>query len=206
MIDLLQTYFGMAIRNNCTDLQVMARACWAALMHKVAFPDDTRRHKYCPEGKTSWRGWQSHRAESGGAYVPRDSIPVAVLEVIKPIWMQLTDKTLLRKCLRGATQNRNEAWNGMLWGMCPKTKFVGSEVVQLSAALSYMRFNHSSCMYGKVLEEMAMKCGKHTLCALQKIDDRRIHFAEKKATEGSTQFQNTAWILPKYLYIQSMVV
>ena len=48
-----------------------------------------------------------------------DTIPPAVFEAIKPFGVQLTDQALLEKCLRGATQNNNEGWNGMLWGICP---------------------------------------------------------------------------------------
>ena len=56
MIDLLQNYFGKAIRNNTTDLQAMAKAAWAALMHKVAFENEEERHKFCPEGEALWCG------------------------------------------------------------------------------------------------------------------------------------------------------
>ena len=96
--------------------------------------NEEERHKSCPEVEASWCGWPRHKAGAEDQYIPSDSLPVAIFEVLKPIWRQLTDKVLLQKCLRGATQNRNEAWNGMLWGMCPKTSFVGAEVVKLSAA------------------------------------------------------------------------
>ena len=140
----------MAIRSNSGDLQAMAKACWAALFHKVAFPEDSKRHRYCPEGASSWCGWQRKKAGADEDYVPKDNLPIAVYEVLKPIWLQLTDKSLLQRCLRGATQNRNEAWNGMLWAMCPKVKFCGVHVVKLTAALTAMRFNHGSIMYSHV--------------------------------------------------------
>ena len=47
VIDMLQTYFGMAVRSNTTDLQAMAKACWAALMHKVADVNDKNRGRFC---------------------------------------------------------------------------------------------------------------------------------------------------------------
>ena len=120
IIDLLQTYFGMAIRGNTSDLQAMAKACWAALLHKVDFPKPETCHRCCPAGNTSWCDWQRLKPEDRQEeYVPTDSLPLAVYDVVKPIWVQLTDKSLLQRCLCGATQNRNEAWNGMLWGMCP---------------------------------------------------------------------------------------
>ena len=62
LIDMVQTYFGIAIRSNSGNLQAMAKACWAALFHKVAFPEDSKRHRYCPEGASSWCGWQRKKA------------------------------------------------------------------------------------------------------------------------------------------------
>ena len=158
----------------------MARAVWASLMHKVAFEDPAVRHRYRPEGASPWCGWQQGKA-GGDPYVPKDSIPVAVFGVLKPIWMQLTDKSLLSKCVRGATQNRNEAWNGMLWSICPKTKFGGVDVIELHAALTTARFNHGMGVYGAILEEMGIARGTYTACALQFEDDTRLSFAARKA-------------------------
>lgn len=183
MIDLLQTYFGKAIRENTSDLQQMAKACWAALLHKVAFADAARQHRCCPPGITSWCGWRRHKGGAGEPYSPKDSLPVAVFEVLKPIWLQLTDKALLEKCTRGATQNRNEAYNGTLWSLCPKTKFVGAEVVELSAALSCIKFNDGSHAYVKVFEAMGVPPGPYAVSALQRIDATRLRFAQKKASE-----------------------
>ena len=36
LIDMLQTYYGMAIREHSKDLQGMARAIWAGVMHRVS--------------------------------------------------------------------------------------------------------------------------------------------------------------------------
>ena len=150
----------MAIRGNTSDLQAMAKACWAALLHKVDFPKPETRHRCCPAGNTSWCDWQRLKAENQQEeYVPTDSLPLAVYDVVKPIWVQLTDKSLLQGCLCGATQNRNEAWNGMLWGMCPKSKFASTEVVQICAALTCIRLNHGSSVYGDVLEELGIPGG-----------------------------------------------
>ena len=137
IIDLLQTYFGMAIRGNTSDQQATAKAYWAALLHKLDFPKPETHHRCCPAGNTSYCDWQRLKTEDREEeYVPKDSLPLAVHGTVKPIWLQLTDKSLLQRCLRGATQNRNEAWNGMLWGMCRKSKFASTEAVQICAALT----------------------------------------------------------------------
>ena len=157
VIDMLQTYFGMAVRSNTTDLQAMAKACWAALMHKVTDANDKNRHWFCPPGPDSWCGYQQWKAGAvEEEYVPKDSIAFAIFEELKPIWQSLTDKKLLQKCLRGATQNRNKSFNGMLWSICPKTKFFGTSTVKLSAALMCCKFNHGTIMFDHILQEMSV--------------------------------------------------
>lgn len=180
-IDMLQTYFGMAIRANGGDLQAMAKACWAALLHKVAL-SPRQRHRFCPLGVESWCGWQREKGGAKEVYTPKDSLPEAIFEVIKPIWQQLCDKSLLERCLRGATQNRNEAWNGTLWAICPKTKFCGTQVVKLSAALACMKFNHGSVMFGRVLTAMGITPGRYTDAHLADTDDARLKYAARKGS------------------------
>ena len=122
----------MAVRSNTTDLQAMAKACWAALMHKVADTNDKNCHRFCPPCSDSWCGYQQWKAGAvEEEYVPKDSIPFAIFEELKPIWQSLTDKKLLQKCLRGAIQNRNESLNGMLWSICPKDQVLWDQYCQV---------------------------------------------------------------------------
>ena len=117
-------------------------------------------------------------------YYPADSLSEAIFGEIKPIWLQLTDKALLRKCARRAMQNRSEAFNSMLWGIFLKTKFAGTEVLQLSAALTCMQYDRGISMYGKVLETMGSPRGQFTSVAFSALDNVQVMMAQKKATAG----------------------
>jgi len=98
--------------------------------------------------------------------------------------MQLAEKKLLGKCIRGATQtrNRNESWNGMLWGICSKTKFAGYDVVKLCAALTCLRFNQGR-VYSAVLEAMGIPCGIYTSRGLAAQDNQCVTEVNRKTTE-----------------------
>ena len=61
VIDKLQAYYGKAVRENSSDLQNMAKAIWASVMHWVS-TDPKLQHQYCPPGKDSWCGWQQEQA------------------------------------------------------------------------------------------------------------------------------------------------
>lgn len=71
----------MAARRNTGHIQRMARAAWAVIMHKVAFA-------VLPRGKivvvwmAAGKGWRR-----SGLYLPTDRIPVAIFDVIKPVWV-----------------------------------------------------------------------------------------------------------------------
>ena len=49
--------------------------------------------------------------------------PMEVIRELKPIYADMSSNALLRKCLHGKTQNRNESFNGMVWERVPKTRF-----------------------------------------------------------------------------------
>ena len=91
LIDTLQTYYGMAIRQHGDDLQGIAKAIWAGIMHRVS-TDDAPQHQFCPIGKDAWCGWQRSKAGSEEVYSHQNILPQAIFELVKPIYLALADK------------------------------------------------------------------------------------------------------------------
>ena len=182
MIDSLQNYYGMAVRANAGDLQAMSRAIWASLMHRVS-TDEKPQHQYCPPGIESWCGWQAQQA-GGEVYEHHNILPKAIFEVIKPLYIRLTDKALLRRCLRGATQNQNECFNGLVWQISPKTSFCGAVVVEFAAAFATSWFHDGAVAVHRILEEMHLEPGSFTEGALRVLDQSRTYHAARKASEA----------------------
>ena len=102
MIDKLQNYYGMAIRSNIHDLESMRRAVWATYFHELS-TDEKPQHGLCPKGHDSW--CKFNRQEPNYQH---HGLPLAVMEAIKPIYRDLSQPDLLKKCLHGKTQNVNE--------------------------------------------------------------------------------------------------
>ena len=100
-----------------------------------------------------------------------------MLDAIKPVYLRLADRSVLAKYLMGATQNAKESFNGVLWLMCPKYIFASAAVVELSASLAVVRFNHGADTLSSVLEEMGCEKGAFTQSALAKEDLLRIRRA-----------------------------
>ena len=59
-------------------------------------------------------------------------------DLLEPIFQRLSKNDLLNRCFRGMIQNRNESFNGVLWGRCPKTKFCGRQKVELAVSETVM--------------------------------------------------------------------
>ena len=115
MINTLQVYYGMAIRQNCNDLRQMQSAVYATLYH-VSSTDEEPRHEHCPSGPDSWCGWQNEP----DTYKHKYGLPQAIIDVIEPIFAELSTHELLSKCLHEQTQNPNEAFHHLIWDRCPK--------------------------------------------------------------------------------------
>ena len=180
-IDQLQAYYGIAIRGHQNDLQGMARAIWASVLHCVSL-DDEHRHQHCPPGAESWCKWQRHQA-GGPEHQSHQSLPTAVFDAIKPVYLRLAERPLLEKCLCGATQNRNECINGLIWQICPKTGFCSSRTVATAVAIATARFNDGSRALKTILSEMGLPVGYYTDAALRKLDDGHARDAARKSSD-----------------------
>ena len=108
----------------------------------------------------------------------------AILKVVKPVYLPLADRSLLERCLRGATQNRNECFNGLVWQMCPKTGFCSARIVEMAIALAAAWFNDGPASISALLTEMGLPVGSCTASALGQLQlDRQKHAARKRSAE-----------------------
>ena len=118
-IDTLQNYYGLAIRENTHSLVDMVNAVLAAFYH-VASTDEKPMHTLCPVGEDSWCGWQ----RDSTTYKHKHGLPEAIVELLEPIFEELSKPDLLARCLHGKTQNPNECLNKVIWSRCPKEIWV----------------------------------------------------------------------------------
>ncbi|GFY20521.1 uncharacterized protein TNCV_211531 [Trichonephila clavipes] len=93
-IDNLQSYYGSAIRRNHSSVQNMRQAIWAIFLHMLS-TDEYPQHGFCPIGEDSWCGFKKAEA-SGKSYKHKNSLPVAVVEAMRPIFRDLSHPDLLK--------------------------------------------------------------------------------------------------------------
>ena len=120
IINSMQNFYGLAIRNNLGNIYAMKKAVWAVLFHCTKFDDIEYRHQMCPRDADSWCKFHLDKLNNTNEYVEHVSLPVKIFEIVKPIFKDLSADPLLSKCLHGKTQNANEAINSIIWKRCPK--------------------------------------------------------------------------------------
>ncbi|CAL1294481.1 unnamed protein product [Larinioides sclopetarius] len=94
-IKKLTTYYGNAIRANAY-VNEMRQAVWA----HTASTDYEPKHWFCPKGSNSWCKYNvSVHNNKVKEFKHKNTFPEAVSQAIKPVFKELSNLKLLRKCL-----------------------------------------------------------------------------------------------------------
>lgn len=164
----------------------MVNACWAVYYHTIS-TDDAPQHDHCPKGVTSWCKYQKALALNTSPPPHKDPldkcrlIPLRLKEHVKPIFDRLCKRSLLERCVLGATQNQNESFNKVVWQRCSKTDFSSAYVVETAVNLAVLTFNSGAKSISSMMSEhLKIKPGPLCLRFLKKRDVFRVKRAEKK--------------------------
>ena len=190
-INTLQNYVGMAIRQNSGKLIEMRNSIVASLLHCTNFAVDDMRHSFCPKGKESWCKWQSDQVTGANTYKSKVNLPVCIQNEIKPIFQDLANADMLRKCLHGMTQNSNESFNQLVWNRCPKNIFTSRPTVEMAVNSSVIVYNDGFLALTSVFEHISLQPGIYFIKGAQKKNAERIRNMDKKSTDETKQRRKT---------------
>ena len=144
-IDIMQSFYGLAIRKNKGDPEAMARSTRAILKH---YSEDVS-HDDCPIGKDSWCSFQRDKTTGQNSHKAiKDPLPKAVMDVMQPLFSRLGSVEFLSACKHCRTQNVNESYHNVVWSMAPKSCYVSSAETKLAFELATLLFNkgHQRCL------------------------------------------------------------
>ena len=181
-IDLIQTYYGLAIRRNVGDLQGMTDSVNAILDH-MSSTDDSPRYSLCPTGVQSWCGYNRGIATGQTHYSHKDPLPPAVVTELRPVFTRLSRTDLVIRCLDGYTQNACESFNATVWARCPKEKFAGGKAVKLAVYDAVCNFNNGKMSAVRVLNKLGVCLGANGQKLLKSLDERRVRAAARRISE-----------------------
>lgn len=193
VIKEIQLYYGLAIRRNTSSLHDMRRAVWAEFCHLRSTNDDPQ-HLLCPEGPDTWCKYIKARDNNDQYdHSIHTHIPNIVMEEIRPIFKDLSNPVLLRKCLHGGTQNSNESLNSVIWSPVPKCTFVMKQTLEFGGYEAVACFNMGNVARCKILKKLGISPGKSFVNTMKNSDLLRIRKAEKAISEIEKKVSKTGF-------------
>ena len=96
---------AVPIRDNIVDVDAMEKEI-SAIFHHSASTDKDPQHQFCPVGEESWCKYQHAIALSQDIPPANNRIPPDLVQFIRPVFEELTDRELLDRCILDATQNQ----------------------------------------------------------------------------------------------------
>ena len=183
-IDMLQSYYGMAIRSHKGDLEVMQQSVKAIARHRAS-TDEKPMHELCPPGPDSWCGFQRDIATGLDIYKHHNPLAQRLLNVIELLFGEddLGSEALLRRCVDGYTQNVKESLNGLIWKYCPKESFAGRETLETAVALAVCHFNDGAFSRERILSRLGVTSSPLLAVSEARANSQRVRSAEYKCTK-----------------------
>lgn len=158
-IKRIQGHYGAAIRKNSGGMGKMKKSIWAIFHHREGKHNDCG--SWCPKDKD---------LEAAN----KNCLPPFVMEIIKPIFEELSSDALLAKCVHGGTQNANEAFHNLIWYRCPKTTFVGRKRLEIAVYDATIVYNNGELKRGDIFKNLGLNFGKYCFQAFSRIDKKRV--------------------------------
>ena len=140
------------------------------------------RHSMCPRTSDSWCKFQADKVNNTNLYKCKPGLPAIITDTIKPVFIDLSNDNLLKKCLHGQTQNNNKSINGVIWKRCPKDIFVGRTTLEIGVASAVINFNDGISGVLKVLKNFKIEPGRNCIAYCTQNDNNRIRNMESKST------------------------
>ena len=153
--------------------------------------DEEPLHSKCPPGSDSWCFYQKAMAkgETPGPHKDNIKTPLRkqVAETMEPTYNRLSNRDLLERCMRGATQNKNESLHHVIWNRCPEEKFLGRKRVQASVAFGACQFNKGMNTTADILKYLGVTVTEKVKQRVRSKDNERLKDTEASALASSRE-------------------
>ncbi|CAF1186168.1 unnamed protein product [Didymodactylos carnosus] len=213
MITHLSESYGMAIRQGSrlakdmeeeTAVQLMKKKCMTAFCHNINDQNKSIQHKYCPTTPDTWCSFHkskyTNQPESGDKVKQR--LDPVFRDVLSKIIEDLTDPELLRRSLRGLTQNSNESLNSMIWSILSKSKNHGFISVRGTAAEAVIIFNRGRVGLLPFFDTLGLDVNYSLLNSSLAKDSKRLAKAESVVAKRETVIEQKKQACSKSLTVE----
>ncbi|GFU06406.1 uncharacterized protein TNCV_907681 [Trichonephila clavipes] len=182
LIDKFTTYYGNAIRENCSSTDDMRKSIWFIYCHYRS-TDEEPMHYFCPVGASSWCSYQEAKSSENTSYKHNSIVPTSVMDAVKPIFAELSSPKLLKKCLGG--KNSNESFSSTVWKYCPKTSGSSKRIVDVAMNEAVVMYNDGMAGRLDIMKHLGCKLGHFSVTYAFQSDNARIKEAEMKSRSST---------------------
>ena len=112
-------------------------------------------------------------------------MPLLIYQLIRPVVLDLSNETLLSKCLYGKIQNTNESINNTVWTKCPKNIYVQRNILEMGVSSAVINFNGGNCGILNAFKNVGIDAGYFTKQFCLRKDEFHIQRMNQKANEQS---------------------
>ena len=192
--------------NNAVEKMQINRL--AGLHYFVHNDDPSEKHKFCMSKNAKWCKYKNELgsllASTSHSKHKKSKLPASFLPYMQPLYQQLSETELLKRCVAGYTLNQNEAFNATLWRRCLKEKNFGTAAVEHALALAVMSWNAGQQGLVGVIEKLGFKPTIFTKKAVTIKDKLRLANTEcslrivkkrKVTTQAQSSNLHPWWLL-----------
>lgn len=107
------------------------------------------------------------------------------LDLLLPTFQQLSEPSLIERCIPGYTQNHDESLNALIWKHCPKHLWRGPLYVKTATNLGVLHFScRALSSRNRMLQSLKLRSSHHTKVASMRKDHVRMVAADKACEES----------------------
>ena len=143
------------------------------------------------KGENSWCPCQRDISAGQRKYRPAKwPLTKAIIDVVHPLFIRLTNEGFLDRCKQGSTQNSNKSFNTLVWSLCPKEQYNSPLETSLSISLAVWIYN-SGMEYTtwSLLRRANMKMDKNSQRQWQLTNSRRKIICRERQKSGRYQIK-----------------
>ncbi|XP_067119238.1 uncharacterized protein, partial [Centruroides vittatus] len=140
-------------------------------------------HTFCLTSVQYWFHFKQALEEPSRKRKHTPTLPKEIGQALLPIYKQLTDQELLKRCTRNKTQNNNESLHSLIWQKCPKINFASLKTISTATSLAIMQFNRGPTAFINTLTKLSIPTGNYHLEAATFTLKRKLSDATRFSSE-----------------------
>ncbi|GBM12520.1 hypothetical protein AVEN_155977-1 [Araneus ventricosus] len=132
-------------------------------------------HGQCPIDTESWCKYQRAVVKCIKYQDKSQGMPKNTMKIVKPVYIKLCYRELLKRCLDGKTQNADKTLNGLFWRCIPEETFVESNTLELGVNMAVIMFNKVFNGFRALIAELSISVGENTAIGFNTFDKERVN-------------------------------